>query len=86
MTFDPHSASLRSAPLPRSTGERKRRPQGLAPFLYPTQWGRGAERSEAERGHFPPYAIALPCQASVACRRRLLVLLPVYGEKVPAGG
>ena len=39
MKSDPHSGSLREPPLPRSTGERKRRPQGLAPFLYPTKVG-----------------------------------------------
>jgi hypothetical protein len=43
MKFDPHSGLLHKPPLPRSTGERKRRPQGLTPFLYPTKWGRGAD-------------------------------------------
>jgi hypothetical protein len=31
----------------------------LAPLLAPTEWGRGAERSEAVRGIFASYAIAL---------------------------
>jgi hypothetical protein len=56
MKFDPLTGLLRKPPLPRSTGERKRRPQGLTPLLAPTQWGRGAERSEAVRGHCRPYA------------------------------
>ena len=47
----PRSGSLRKPPLPRTSGERKRRPQASAPFLAPTKWGRGAERSEAERGN-----------------------------------
>src|SRR5690242_6537206 len=43
----PLSASLRSAPLPHFV--RERTGASLAPVLYPFR-GRGAERSEAERG------------------------------------
>jgi hypothetical protein len=60
MRVDPHSDLLRKPPLPRSTGERKHRPQGLAPFLYLTKVG---ERWPAKRdgvGVIRPYAIALP--------------------------
>ena len=70
---DPHSASLRSAPLPRSTGERKRRPQGLASFLYPIFMG---ERCRAKRGGVGvvPHAIAL----SLIRARKLIS--PLVGE------
>ncbi len=53
-------------PLPRSTGERKRRPQGLVPFLYPHRGeygGKAAGGGAAKRrrsGVAAPYAIALP--------------------------
>jgi hypothetical protein len=68
MKIDPHSDLLRKPPLPRSTGERKRRLQGLAPFLYPTKVG---ERWPAKRdgvGVIRPYAIALPLQGKVTAR------------------
>ena len=50
--FDPLSGSLREPPLPRSTGERMGAKLAAGASSPLTQWGRGAERSEAERGLF----------------------------------
>src|SRR5690606_9509229 len=68
MEFDPHSDRLRRPPLPRSTGERKHRPQGSAPFLYPTKVGERWPRSGRSGGR-TPYAIALPSSVPALARR-----------------
>jgi predicted aconitase/predicted aconitase with swiveling domain len=47
----PLSASLRSAPLPHFVRGEDTPAASLAPILSPSDRGRGAERSEAERGH-----------------------------------
>jgi hypothetical protein len=60
MKFDPHSGLLRKPPLPRSTGERKRRPHGLAPFLYPTDVGERWFAKQTGVGIIRPYAAAQP--------------------------
>jgi hypothetical protein len=49
--FDPLSGSLREPPLPRSTGRMGAKLAAGASSPL-TQWVRGAERSEAERGLF----------------------------------
>jgi hypothetical protein len=50
--IDPHFVSLRSTPLPRSTGERKDAKVAAGISSLPGR-GRGAERSEAVRGCLP---------------------------------
>src|SRR6185437_15926323 len=49
--IDPHSVAPCATPLPRSTGERKSRPQSWHPSSPPGR-GRGGERSEPEWGWF----------------------------------
>ena len=46
--MSPLSVALRATPLPPFRVERTE--PGWTPVLSTTKWGRGAERSEAERG------------------------------------
>ncbi len=66
---------------PRLDEERKRRPQGSAPFLYPTKWGRGVPRKRDGVGE--THMRQLCSSIGERCRRQAYPGRRSVGRSIP---
>jgi fructoselysine-6-P-deglycase FrlB-like protein len=82
MNFDPHSASLRSAPLPRSTGERKGAKPAAGISSTPRSGGNEQDRSVAPRDDAAPDVFGLTLEASSFLARTVPSLVGAGGGEI----